>query len=472
MEESIECQLKNALPKSLLPYQVIHLQTIPKETHPLIQKPTREKQTTVKIIHFITLFHNEIPILAVELYVYLRIFNDGESIDRTIYVSKADTTGLSSKIKIKVSAILSIFLKWVITYPITNYISNLKFKKEYIVNLKPHKPFKSPVQRSLHILSERYKKDGGDVNYGMPVEQPSKRLTISSEKVGILESQGVVSTRVVLFTRAEPQYLFPESSKNPGKHVLTDDQLLKWWLKLLNGCINSTFQKISKKSLNILNAESRQISKFFPSNDWTVGDVYSRDDNKGELAVYNIPLLPDDPKGRFLEHLVVENRIKKVKLRQFWTELSIRQEFRLGMVVGLIGIQGIAKTTDNNKSNNDNYILKLDKKKFKKLKELIAGVDYSDTTCQTQVFKDVIEAMDNLKLDQSCILRCLGNDSQTKSQPQPQPLVATPTKSINIMSVRSKKRKTDQDQDQDHESQKPAYTAINDLTSMIKSRKK
>ncbi|KAF6005878.1 hypothetical protein HII12_005454 [Brettanomyces bruxellensis] len=134
-----------------------------------------------------------------------------------------------------------------------------------------------------------------------------------------------------------------------------------------------------KKRINVLNADKFEVSRYIPSGskEWKIGDIYTDKSNLHDAAVYHIPLLPDDPKGRFLEHLVVENRIKKVRMKQFWTELSVRQEFRLGITVGLIGIEGESReySMDN---NNDDMLILFKRSEFNKIKELFVDIDYSD----------------------------------------------------------------------------------------------
>ncbi|VEU21576.1 DEKNAAC102447 [Brettanomyces naardenensis] len=282
---------------------------------------------------------------------------------------------------------------------------------------KDHEPFVSETDRGLHILVERAR---GNKGYGMPVMvkgaifKPSERL---------LSDPSRHSTRLILFTRSEAQYLFPNSSKNRGKHILSDSGLLKWWLKNVEVILGSgVFGEVQKRKLNILNADQNEVSRYFPSKEsgWQVGDVYSDGKGLNEVAVYHIPLLPDDPKGRFLEHLVVENRIKKVRLRQFWTELSIRQEFRLGITVGLIGIEGQSNENDC----IDSGVHKFKRAEFNKIKDLIVDIDYSDPLDYRNAHKQLEER----ELD---LLEIKGVASTSHIAPSPHSLVPTllPTRS-------------------------------------------
>ncbi|ESW97443.1 hypothetical protein KL918_001056 [Ogataea parapolymorpha] len=367
---SLAESLEDVLPKDEH-FALANLQSIPKLSKPVVYQS--ERPHTVKIIHFIVLFHNQTPVLATEVYVYLTI---AETLKRTIYVSKVDTTGLT---KVKVGKVVQRILEWLFEYPVTQYLRDLRVKHTYKTVLKPHPPFTSPVQRALHILIERAK---GDKDYGVPQIVESKAYRVPSRFLSLTNSD--FQTDLVLFTRAESQYLFPNSNKNDGKHILDDGGLLKWWLKSINLSVNKSF-KSAQKYVDILNSEPRQISRYFPENDWKIGSIYYRPEKAHDLAVYNIPLLPDDPKGRFLEHLVVENRAKRVSLSQFWTELAFRQEFRLGRIVGLIGVTG----TCNESAPGPLSMLK--GKDFENARKVFTESDYSDSSEVEAIYDRVLE---------------------------------------------------------------------------------
>ncbi|KAG7821191.1 hypothetical protein KL909_000159 [Ogataea angusta] len=367
---SLAKSLEDVLPKGER-FTLANLQSIPKLSKPVVHQS--ERPHTVKTVHFIVLFHNQTPVLATEVYVYLTI---AKTLKRTIYVSKVDTTGLT---KVKVGSVVQRILEWLLEYPITQYLRDLKVKHTYKTVLKPHPPFTSPIQRALHILVERAK---GDKDYGIPQIVESETYQVPPRFLSLANSD--YETDLVLFTRAENQYLFPNSNKNNGKHILDDGALLQWWLKSINRSVKKSFRS-SQKYLDILNSEPRQISRYFPEDDWNIGSIYYRPERAHELAVYNIPLLPDDPKGRFLEHLVVENRAKKVSLGQFWTELAIRQEFRLGRVVGLIGVTG----TCNESASGPLSMMKW--KDFENARKVFTETDYSDSSEVETIYNKVVE---------------------------------------------------------------------------------
>lgn len=360
-----------------------------KKSVPVIYKPKDKKPLLVtKTTHFCVLFtEDKVPLLAIEVFTYCTFYKD--KIERLIYVSKADTTGLPGSKYVNVGKFVTQYLKWICNIPIEILISKLKIKKpnqhlkQYNNNnneIKNENIFFSETQYKLNILKKIASGliDDHTLLSSHDYLNTIDYLILLGMNLNLLENQNI-STKLVLFTRSEGQYLFPESMKNHDKHILDGKLLLKWWLKNINNFVNEWNN--CKKFLNVLNSEKREIMKYFPSNDWIVGNVYDFDkDNKinnSELAIYNIPLLPDDPKGRFLEHLVVEGRSKKVKCKQYWQELSIRQEFSFGAIVGLIGIYGYIDKTNllNNKIEDFNF---LKPKNFQSVIELITSKNYSD----------------------------------------------------------------------------------------------
>lgn len=181
--------------------------------------------------------------------------------------------------------------------------------------------------------------------------------------------------RVCLFAKAERQYLFLGSAKNPVKHVLTDAQLVRWWARCLDG-LASEFRSVTKCALQIPGAADSAVKSYFPPDHqlpWTVGDIFwegSPEDST--IAVKRIPRFPDDPKHRFLEFLVAERRVKKVTRAQFWLELQSRQEFRLGTTVGIFGLEGFIATHENLEGSHS-----ITQREAKILKEVTLEGDYS-----------------------------------------------------------------------------------------------
>ncbi|QOU21529.1 hypothetical protein BRETT_001253 [Brettanomyces bruxellensis] len=430
MTFSLKNELEVVLPKGVS-YQVLNLQSRLKESKCIIHHHKADHIHSYKSVHFIVLLHENKPLLALEVYVYLDVPNDQSQILRTVYISKADTSGLQNQ-KLSVGRIVQCFLGWICSRSITSYFESMDIPLiiDHHANIsKEHSPFMSETDRRLHILIERSK---GDKNYGMP------KIT---KKSGFYPNEDLFTdiskhtTRLILFTRSEKQYLFPNSSKNQGKHILTDSQLLKWWMKNVEQIMgnNKVFARMGKKRINVLNADKFEVSRYIPSGskEWKIGDIYTDKSNLHDAAVYHIPLLPDDPKGRFLEHLVVENRINKVRMKQFWTELSVRQEFRLGITVGLIGIEGESReySMDN---NNDDMLILFKRSEFNKIKELFVDIDYSDPV-------DYLRIKEGLK-ERKIILPVVKGQFDFTTLRQKEKYIHVQTLTPHTLTVRNKRR--------------------------------
>lgn len=432
---SLQDELSKVLPPDADKYRLLNILTTPRESKPIVY--SQHRGHNAKVVHLISLFLDKKPLMALEVYVYLRVDESDDRIDRTIYISKADTTGLSFK-HIPVGKVIEVLLKWLFLYPISKYIDDMEspMKVDHDANITAqHEPFVSETDRRLHIMIERRR--SGDAEYGMPQVTELRKFTPSRE---LIDDTSKHVTRLVLFTRAEKQYLFPNSAENSNKHVLSDSGLLKWWLKRVDNTLDS-FQSIDKKTLSILNADEIEVRRYFPSSDWKVGDVYTDTTNRNDLAVYHIPLLPDDPKGRFLEHLVIENRIKKLKLGQFWTELSVRQEFRMGITVGLIGLEGHTYVNDEPPEAT-----LLPKAEFHKIHDIMTETDYHDPDDYLNIDRQLQERqIDFLEVEGT-------------AAPRQAPAASSIQPVNSIMMVRSKKRKAPVPQ-------------VNNISGLVKRKK-
>lgn len=405
----------------------------------VIHKPKHDKPLiTLRTTHFCILFNDgdskieHIPLLAIEIYVYHFIYSD--KIEKMVYVSKADTTGLTGLIDVNVGGFVTEFLSWCCMLSLEDIVKNVNFiKKDQLSNngnnlirIKNGK-FVSETQHGLYILEKRA---SGDVNFG----KLKQNVTLNEETIkhykGIqyLETLNAdlsnITTKLVLFTRSENQYLFPNSIKN-DKHVLNDRSLLKWWLKNVER-VTSNWANC-KKFLNILNSETREIARFLPTDSWQVGNVYNDNKDNADIAIYNIPMLPDDPKGRFLEHLVVEGRSKKVKLGQYWQELGIRQEFSFGAVVGLIGVEGKVETVA---TYNDEINVK--DTTMKQIQELVTSKDYNDSSDWSLLYNELRETL-------SASFTVTGTAVTSSSSSSKRTMSAVPAvPAANILSVRKR----------------------------------
>lgn len=353
---------------------------------PVVHKPRKSKPLlTVETTHNLVLFSPEkTPLLAIEVFTYLTIYKN--SVEKLVYVSKADTTGLKGAEDVNVGGVVTEYLKHVCAVSIHSLLENVTFSVEREksgVNRTLDQPsFVSETQFKLYVLQQQAL---GNANYAYYGKKKQIRALDHLSELGVdptVLRKVRVQTKLVLFTRSEGQYLFPESMKNPGKHVLDGSQLLKWWLKNIDKVVLDWH--ICEKYLNILNLDEREIERYFPSSNWKVGNVYDDETNSSLPSIYNIPLLPDDPKGRFLEHLVVENRAKKVYAKRYWQELAIRQEFRFGATVGLIGVCGDVRTNVDQGDVN-----RISVSNWKQFNDLITSKDYHDKSDWCRLYSEL-----------------------------------------------------------------------------------
>ncbi|ANB14466.1 H3 histone acetyltransferase RTT109 [Sugiyamaella lignohabitans] len=341
IETRFESELREFLPKFKEPFGLVHIRTNPRKCRRLVYLPKKQSRSVpldASSTHFFVLSYKNIDFFALEIIIY-------ESPNSmTLFVSKADTNG--HYYELEAGASLSVL-------DITTGL--------------------------LRGLLHHYIK-------------PSKLL------------------RICLFAKSEGQYLFPLSSENPNKHVLPDGELVKWWLKVLNK-LSGEFEQISRATLQIPGSDKSAIEAFFPKVTgngglpWTVGDIF-RDESdlkrkRQRGAVYYIPRFPDDPKGRFLDYLVLEKRAQTTSLDQFILELQSRQEFRLGSVVGIIGVEGFIK------ENSDAYNLAVSSphsvsyKEFVQLKDVLMNLSFATrefAESASEEFSDRVPEFAKLKI--------------------------------------------------------------------------
>jgi regulator of Ty1 transposition protein 109 len=355
-------------------YKLFHIQSQPFQCKHLLiyhKKNAQRPALTIKIKHFISLIDDDnLVIMGIEVYIYLTVFDN--HLKHSIFISKADTTGLSTQ-KYKINKLIDDILQYLIQYDIRNYCRKIKLRSSEMVNRSGSNPTINSLNRIIDKLREgtSYYKS---IPYYNEVVIPS-----TSDSLETIVPPGRIQTSISLFTRASEQYLFPNSSKNERKHVIGGDDLLNWWIKLINRTLlNQAKESSWNCRLHIPGSDNVSISKKLPAPNnnvaWSIGSIFDKDAEK--LAINQIPLFPDDPKGRFLEHLIVENRYKSTSLKQFWQELGFRQEFRLGNVVGIIGCEREERGINTVETTQDVCVLPLGQ--YKKILNSIKNADFSD----------------------------------------------------------------------------------------------
>ncbi|RCK62856.1 hypothetical protein Cantr_08820 [Candida viswanathii] len=309
---SIDSILLDVLPRGE-GYENLYFQTNPAYVNSPIHIPkSTSKPDTVKVRHFYSLLHNNVIILGLEVFVYLQIYENHT--DKYIYVSKCDTTGLE-KLPFKMNAVLEPVLKYMIDY------------NAYKVKPRQEKSHAPPANPSTYF---RLKKLTSQLPEAYPSLKYYNDLPPKEPVVNYRSLPALRTTKLYVFTRPAKEYLFPNSSANPNKHLISGSALLHWWLKIIDRITGGWQRKLLVPGL-----DSRTFIKRYEN--WEDGHIFEATEEGS--AVNAIPIFPDDPKGRFLEQLVVENRISKMLISRFMMELSYRQEF-LGDTVGIIGCFG------------------------------------------------------------------------------------------------------------------------------------
>ncbi|QLL33511.1 hypothetical protein HG536_0E04220 [Torulaspora globosa] len=372
--------------KSVLPegqeFETLHLRSPPIECHPLVTKQSSSSNDwiTVKAQHFFILFHNGKTIFGLQIYVYINLKAAGSSTqdgERMIFISKADTTG-HADCKVNYRGVTKVVIEYLLSLDPNSYLQKVIPKQrdygkiEAILITK-----KTSSIRALRILSNR------SVSSDSPEEKSQSQFYNSYRcKPGL-------KTKVCLFTRPAPQYLFPESSKNPKKRVIDGERLLRWWISILDDILHGTFQSGTEARLLIPGEDSTSIRRYLRDlkyGGWEVGDIFGTKDK--DIAVYHVPLFPDDPKARFLRQLVEENRARKTTLETFWIELQNRQEFKLSVAVSVIGIQGLTAVESLQRPSPCDVVLS-SRKDFNALKRYVTGEKYDTVAGAAEAYSNV-----------------------------------------------------------------------------------
>ncbi|KAK9449685.1 histone acetylation protein-domain-containing protein [Limtongia smithiae] len=209
-----------------------------------------------------------------------------------------------------------------------------------------------------------------------------------------------VQTRICLFARAQPQYIFLGSAKNARKHVLSDRELIQWWMKVLGPMAEQAMGSALAR-LHIPGAEPAYMRSVL-TPPWTDGHIFSSDSTEDHtdngvnnaaaattpstgdhrLAVATIPNFPDDPKSRFLNVLASEARDRTTSVDRFFLELQMRQEFLMGFVSGILGVQGcvVVPREDEVQSHEKGGLpgAVVESKVYLRIHDAIITSDYSD----------------------------------------------------------------------------------------------
>lgn len=168
---------------------------------------------------------------------------------------------------------------------------------------------------------------------GCHSRQVSLALLIECFLEQLLEQQ-IGQVRLTLFARAQPQYIFPSSSQNAGKHQLDDRALVQWWI----GILERLRRRLKNGSgyLMVPGAESKSVERTY-LNTLPVGAWKASYNGSSKTLAKDVLLnFPDDPKGRFLDQLASDKALDTTTLGEFWELMAHRQEMSSGRSIGFI----------------------------------------------------------------------------------------------------------------------------------------
>lgn len=177
---------------------------------------------------------------------------------------------------------------------------------------------------------------------------------------------------IYLFAKSQSQYLFPYSSKNSNKHVLSDRGLVKWWLKTLDQACELAFDDKYKlqKTLWIPQMDEKVQQRLYKvSDEWLIGHPYPNN----ALALDVIPKFDDDPKNRFMTSNGFD---ENMTVQKFWEQMDYRNEMGIGKSRGFI--TATAKHPINISAKLIQIkSFKLNRKTFKRLYDTLISGNYS-----------------------------------------------------------------------------------------------
>lgn len=395
----LQSLLNDVLPQDRK-FELFHLQSNPCEIDPIITPKKRNSSqdekvdsTTVKIQHFFALAYNKKYVLALEIYVYITLRHSSEpdskgngpvlSAERLIFVSKADTNGYCD-IRFSAKKVTKVILDYLVDIDPNHYLSRVKpLERKY--SKEDRKTFiigEDKLQNNIRKLSKRV------LNQGKTILDKNKYYSDFSYG-------GEFITKISIFTRPANHYLFTGSGKNKMKHTLTGVQLMEWWLSIIDNIVTEKFetQRALRACLRIPGEDPLRVRRYLQKLNypkWEYGDIFN--DNSSSLAAFNIPLFPDDPKSRFLHQLVEENRILNTTLETFWFELQERQEFKLSVLVSVIGIEGyIKKVNYCHPDQTTEVLLATSLKQFSYLKNFITADEYDTEEGATESYCNICD---------------------------------------------------------------------------------
>lgn len=403
-------------------FEVYHLISPTREIKGFKVRRHDKYDLVTKTSHFVTLAHGKKVFFAIDINIYFEVSKN--KIERTVFVSKADTNGYIEIESTKISSIVQVILKFICKLSPMYYLDKViplsrNYEKMHLSNIITKK---TSTKIALRELSKR----------AMTTNQKTSIPPDVVKRVRMRDDY-VVITNLSMFTRPEPHYLFTDSGNNPKKHLLPGDKLLKWWLHIVDIVFtDDTLFEQNETSQGVLRIPGEEID--FITNryiknlmgNWSVGFLYGKQNE----SLHKIPFFNDDPKTRFLRDLITEDKYESYSIDKFWLDIEGRQEFRAGVVVGVIGFRGLSKKSFLCTNIADDSIVQCSSKHiYKKYKSYVVGEEYSTE----EGAKDSRDNLYHLWLMQhKDNFSVIGNDVQQNRT------VSKQTQKVNTLTIRKK----------------------------------
>lgn len=271
--------------------------------------------------------------------------------------------------------------------------------------------------------------------------------------------------RLQLYAKSQAQYIFPCSSSNRGKNVLSDAGLLRWWLmqctRVCEALSDSAGDLGARGFLSIPGAEKIQTQRYLapvapdsgdkpPACRWAVGNAYDADARIADVLLR----FDDDPKTRFLDDLDRDRELANVTVAAFWERLAYRQELSLGHATGFIMVDvppdQAAVDAGSSEATTDVKLVETEVggKVFRQLRELLEAESYGSADETAASTKKWCAAVDKLcGEDKVRWLEIVGSAETDAAEGVPTSQQSRPSSATvvaaNVLTVRQKKRKPD-----------------------------
>ncbi|QSL64904.1 hypothetical protein MERGE_002208 [Pneumocystis wakefieldiae] len=260
-----------------------------------------------------------------------------------------------------------------------------------------------------------------------------------------------IPSRISLFSKSQPQYLFPSSSLNPSKHILDDRELIKWWLRVLDSVRGA---QCPKKYILIPGIDARETLRYTPEHSnidskWICGHPYQ---STGQPAGEIIPRFPDDPKTRFLDQLYKDGEGDVTSVDKFWELMAFRQECTLGRIVGFFSIEfpGNDQDETNNSLKEDSNLengIQINEKIYRMAYEKLLRSDFETLEKTKGATLDWIHNINNSKDIKDTVdwIKKVSGKKTCEDKKRKTVDISEQSKTINILNeslIRKKNKKT------------------------------